>query len=488
VNRVKLPVGSRLVEERLEVDERERPSEAVETGGAYDALLERLKRHFADTPHKEWVLAKITASKGENLGDHFARLMIQLFGDQGLVLACPRIFRQEIGALTMRAIENPERIDRLLAQQKKAMEEKGYPSHTTWETSDPLHLYRLSEGTPLRLKYTGSKFVLEQTGGEMTPAQVAKEIKGWPHIYTNGVLLSPLQQDSCIPSVAHIAGPGGCEFFGVMKALFDDYRVAFPQVLPQVSATLVDRRCEKGLKDLGKSVDQLIADARAASAAGGDVPVDHGAALAQLRDGVLKAIDGYGDRAGQVAAETSRIAVEMGEIVARELEKLVGATRIGAAREAVLAAYAKYAERATQVSPTASGPLGEVRRRIEDALPDRHEAPGLALARQTLEKAATGLGDAAKPGTERAGSKLAAGLGSSLDQIARDAIDAAARGADANVSDADIAKAVCTPEGGLQEDHVGMIYFFNQRGPGLYKEVSDALDAFDFKHQIVYLD
>ena len=73
--------------------------------------------------------------------------MARVFGEQGLVIACPRIFRQEISALMGRAIENPERVDRLLQQQKKSLEDKGYPCHTKWD--DPLWLYRLTDGAPL---------------------------------------------------------------------------------------------------------------------------------------------------------------------------------------------------------------------------------------------------------------------------------------------------------------------------------------------------
>ncbi len=486
VNRVKVPAGARLVEERLDVDESERPSESVETGEAYDALLARVRRHLADTPHTAWLFEALAACKGANLGDHFDRLMMRLFGEHGLVLACPRIFRTEIAAMLGRAIENPERIDRLLSGQKKAIEEKGYACHTKWE--DPLHLYRLSEGHPLRLRYNGGKFVLDQTGGEMTPAQVANEVKRWPQIYTNGVLLSPLVQDSCLPSVAHVAGPAGIEFFGVLKPLFDSFNVCYPQIIPQVSASLVDARAAAGLKALGKGVEGLIADARAAAAAGGDVPVDHGAALAQLRDGVQKALEGYSARCGEVAAASSKVAGEVADAVARELGRLVQATAVGPAREAVLAALKRFEERALSVSPSAGTALAEARRRLEAEVKDRFEPAKLAEARTGLERASAALVEAARAGAEALPKGFAGALGRSLDDTARAAIEAQAREAATTVSPADLAKLLLAPEGGLQEDTIAMIYFLNERGPGLVAEVAAAIDPFDFRHQVVYLE
>jgi bacillithiol biosynthesis cysteine-adding enzyme BshC len=486
VNRVYVPVGNQIVEEKLEVDETERPSEAVETGDAYDALVDRMRRHLPETPHKEWLLEQLRASKGQNLADHMARLMMRVFGEQGLVIACPRIFRTEISALMGRAIENPERIDRMLTQQKKSLEEKGYPCHTSWE--DPLHLYRLSDGHPLRLRYKGDRFVLDGTGGEMTPAQVANEVKRWPQIYTNGVLLSPLEQASCVPAVAFIAGPGGCEFFGVLKALFDDYRVAYPQVMPQVSATIVEKRVEKGLEDLGKTIAQLIEDERAKKAQEGDAPPDHRAALAQLKGDVLSALDAQGKRMDEVAAELARIASEIQQKIELELERLAGAARVGPAREAVHRALDRWESRAVQVSDVVKATLADARRKLMGDLPELHQPVTLPKARQDVANAAKALAEAARAAIEAGVAKVKSELGRTLDEAAGAAIEDAAKNAHLRVSDADWAKLCVAPNGGLQEDTIGVVYFLNSRGPGLYKEVADALDIWDFKHQIVTLE
>jgi bacillithiol biosynthesis cysteine-adding enzyme BshC len=488
VNRVKLAVGTRLVEERLEVDETERPSEAVETGAAYDALMGRLERHLGETAHKGWLLEILRASKGENLADHCARFLTRVFGDHGLVLACPRIFRQEISAVLAKAIESPDRVDRLLAGQKKALEEKGYACHTDWQ-GDPLTLYRITDGAPLRLKWTGGKFLLEATGGEMTPAQVGKENKGWPQIYTNGVYLSPLEQDSCIPSVATIAGPGGCEFWGVLKPVFDEYRVAFPMVFPQCSATLVGKRAARGLAQLGKKLEDLIAEARAPEPAGEKpVPVDHGAALAQLRGEVTKAVDAYKVRAAEVQAEHLKLAQETKDLIMKELGRMAETQGLALARDGVLAALGKFGERATQVSPTVAAALADVRRRIEESLTLKVEPAGLGASKADIARAATGLVAAAQPIELPAVKALEAELSGILDGVGRSAIEAANKGAAETVSETDLAKVECAPEGGLQEDEIGMAYFLNEKGPGLVKEVADAVDVFDFRHQVVQLD
>ena len=437
-----------------------------------------------EADHKAALLQALRASRGNNMGEQFGRLMLEIFGRHGLVVASPHIFATRMGELISRAIENAERVEELLLDSKKRLEESGYTCDSVWEA--PLDLYRLSAGQRHRLRYADGMYTDELTGESMTPGSVAIELKRSPEAFTTGVMLSPLAQDYCLPCVAHIAGPGGIAFLGLQKSLFDTLYVAYPQVCPQISATFVDGNCEQALASVSKTVIDVLTPT--VSGEEEVLPPDHQGQVKLLVSRVSEAIAAYRSRRrdkAQVFIEASR---EAQATIAEALRSLPSDQVLSEQLEAAMNAYEQFGAKVGDLSASVHGRLEQLRHTLSGAMPEALRPAALDEAVARTHEAAGALVVAAESDEPDALRQLASSIVGELDRVAYAALEASEQEAAEAVTSEEAMMNVLVPKGGLQEDTVSFLYFINQRGPELFDKAVDQLDPFDFRHQVLYLD
>jgi bacillithiol biosynthesis cysteine-adding enzyme BshC len=482
VNRVHLPRGESLATDKLDVDEAERPSLHVPTGEAYEALVDRLEQLLPATEHTAWLLSTLRETGGRNLGDHFAQLMSRVFGDHGLVIAAPHVLRQRSAELIGRAIQNSSQVESLLSAAKQGLEERGYGCYF-WD--NPLDLFYVEGGVHQRLRYQDDTYRNESTGAEISPSDLAAELSKHPERYSTGVMLSPMAQNFALPCVAQIAGAGGVAFFALQKSLFDTLYVAFPQICPQISATFVDAAADKGLQALGEGLAELLTPQEAS---GLEEKPDHGAILSGLRQDVVKAVEAYRhtekDIAGKIAAATR----EAKAGVLSALGRIATRLPVGEVRAKAAGALKRFEQKAAGVSSDVADELEALRTELGDALREHVEAPALNGALDALKQAAEALEKAGQIHVDETVDAFFAGLDRRLDKLGRDAIAAAERAASEGAGGAESARTVLAPNSWLQEDTIALPWLLNQRGPGVVDAALDALDPFEFRHQVLYLD
>jgi len=197
--------------------------------------------------------------ESESLEDFFSRGMADLLGATGLILlpsGLPAV-RRRATPIVRREIERPLESTALLLERAKAMEEAGEepPVHRR-EGDVNFFLYR--EGLRCKVTYGKGCFqVVHPSGdrevGSLSAEDLLKELDAAPEYFSPNVALRPVIQDSVLPVLAMIGGPGERKYLAMVQeaGLYDLFQVAASHVLARPRAVLIEPRVERLLEKYG---------------------------------------------------------------------------------------------------------------------------------------------------------------------------------------------------------------------------------------------
>ncbi|MFC1708170.1 hypothetical protein ACFL59_15345, partial [Planctomycetota bacterium] len=203
--------------------------------------------------------------------------------------------------------------------------------------------------------------------------------------------------------------------------------VAFPQVCPQISATIVDKRAEAGLEAIGKTLKELIDEGACSAVEEGEAGADgadHGAVFARLGEQVEKALGEYREGVRTGSQRIAASAAEVKEAAIGTLSQLVDRVSVEDTRQNVLARFERFKKHAESVSAETAPALAELSAVLEETLPESLVCAGLDGARATFTEAAEAFAKALTAEESPAVADLAGNLGARLQKLASETIAA----------------------------------------------------------------
>ena len=161
--------------------------------------------------------------------DAFARMMVQLFGSAGLILADPLAGSMRgIGESLMRqALARNADLRQAALSRSRAVAAAGY-----------------SEQVKVDSSFTGL-FALR---GKSRQALKAGEIEGVSGPVSANVLLRPVLQDTIFPTAAFVGGPAEVSYLAQAAAVYETLDREMPPIYPRISATVIEQRVAKVLR------------------------------------------------------------------------------------------------------------------------------------------------------------------------------------------------------------------------------------------------
>ncbi|MCL6581548.1 MAG: bacillithiol biosynthesis cysteine-adding enzyme BshC [Firmicutes bacterium] len=235
---------------------------------AAEPLLRDLEQTFWPTEFRDRVLdlLRSTARASADLGEWFGRLLLHLFGAEGLVVANP--LEPEIRALEAplleAAVRESESVSALLAEAAETVTGLGYPPQVEVDpASANLYLYRGTERVLLRrraVEGAGVRFVAG-TGPEervLTGAELTSLARSSPQSLSTNVVLRPLAQDTVFPVLAYVGGPGEISYFGLFGPVYRHLGRRLPVIYPRPNVTLVEPAVGRHLARSGLSPEQAL--------------------------------------------------------------------------------------------------------------------------------------------------------------------------------------------------------------------------------------
>jgi len=131
-----------------------------------------------------------------------------------------------------------------LAGRARALEAEGWPAPVHVREDSPLPFFHPdgAAGPRCRLEEAGGTFVEIGRGRQHTLEDLLEALESRPACFSTSALLRPTLQDTWLPTVAYVGGPGEIAYFAQLAPLYAAYDLPLPLAVPRVRLRLLDDR------------------------------------------------------------------------------------------------------------------------------------------------------------------------------------------------------------------------------------------------------
>jgi bacillithiol biosynthesis cysteine-adding enzyme BshC len=203
-----------------------------------DSLFGELEREFAGSEIPGLLQeAKKYFTSSSTLAEATFRLVHHLFEAYGLIVLEPQNQR-------LKSVLKPVMMDDILQQSSiaalnetnAALQALKYPLQVNGRA---INFFYLSESGRKLLLKTNHGFEVAEGQKQWTVDQMQQEINDHPERFSPNVVLRPVYQESILPNLAYIGGPGELAYWLQLKGVFEAHRTFFPILLLRNSFGIV---------------------------------------------------------------------------------------------------------------------------------------------------------------------------------------------------------------------------------------------------------
>ncbi len=190
-----------------------------------------------------------------NFADATRFLLDHFFGHQGLVVV-------DADAPALKAtFKSVMRKDLLEDSIGKAMEvgvQKLYAANLepSLQAKDG-NFFLLSEGARKRLDRGQGVYKIQGTSDQITEQELEKTIENTPEKLSPNVALRPVYQETVLPNLAYIAGPGEIKYWLQLPPVFAACGVPLPALIPRHSVIITDSKFENWIPKSGLTISEM---------------------------------------------------------------------------------------------------------------------------------------------------------------------------------------------------------------------------------------
>ncbi|HXI58041.1 MAG TPA: bacillithiol biosynthesis cysteine-adding enzyme BshC [Polyangia bacterium] len=209
---------------------------------------------------------------GRPLAAAFAGLLGTLFADEGLLILDPREARVATEAATIyrRGLETAAAVEQGLTARRAQLDVAGFAEQITLRPDCSLLFFhpRGATGPRFRLQWQPAPVAAPEADGcwilagdptktELRPAELLETLQREPLRFSTSALLRPIVQDTLLPTVAYVGGPGEINYFAQMAPLYDHFGLTPPLVVPRGRFRVIDSGARRLLRQLGLAPDDV---------------------------------------------------------------------------------------------------------------------------------------------------------------------------------------------------------------------------------------
>jgi bacillithiol biosynthesis cysteine-adding enzyme BshC len=227
---------------------------------AYTRLISATQNAFGRTDFTDDLYARLFAaySQGNNFVTAFGQYLLDILPDFGLVLFTPadKELKRLSKGFFKRLVEGHFQIKRALQETAEALEADGY--HLQVEKKESaIHLfYHSPQRTPIH--FVGDQFLVAEK--KLGLPALMDLIEKHPERFSPDVLSRPLWQSYLFPVIAQTGGPSEIAYFSQIGKLFEVLNLTRPFYYCRPALTIIERRHEIFLHDLGLNLIDLTGD------------------------------------------------------------------------------------------------------------------------------------------------------------------------------------------------------------------------------------
>jgi bacillithiol biosynthesis cysteine-adding enzyme BshC len=239
----------------------------AEVSGLVDALAEALPPGPAATEMLALLRAHYVAGRAPAAA--FAGVLATLFADEGLLILDPRDARVASDAIPIyrRAVATAPAVEQCLNARRAHLHDAGFDEQITLRADCALLFFHPRGVTGPRFRLQGqvdrtatssgtpARWTLAGDTATVTHEVLLETLQRQPLRFSTSALLRPIVQDTLLPTVAYVGGPGEINYFAQLGPLYEHFGLTPPLIVPRGRFRCIDARTRRLLRELGLSAD-----------------------------------------------------------------------------------------------------------------------------------------------------------------------------------------------------------------------------------------
>jgi len=201
-----------------------------------------------------WIRDAYTESN--NLVEATRKIVNQLFASHGLLILDGD--DSELKGL-IRPLMKADLLESTLAPVVRAtsekLEEEGYKAQAFVRDQN---FFYLKDAIRQRIEKRGERFVIVNTDVEFDEAELSNEIEKHPERFSPNVLLRPLYQETILPNLAYVGGPGEIAYWLQLKDLFVSQHELMPILFPRNFVTILSSAVLQRIEEADLHMEDLF--------------------------------------------------------------------------------------------------------------------------------------------------------------------------------------------------------------------------------------
>lgn len=293
---------------------------AVRVEPSLGDLIRRLEETTADSEFKPWVMEWLRGAMdgADNLESFFTRCLHGLLGEYGIVAVSPFLMglRRQAARLFEREINDPGASTRAILEAGGALADAGY-APGLHRSADDINFFLLREERRCKLSWDGRRIAIDDPRdgrSESDPAALAAQVRESPARISTNVVSRPIVQDTALPTIGCVAGPGEIAYFAQLREVYALWEAPMPPITPRPRVLLADSRVSRFLEKSDTTLGEFL-----------DNDPKSLMRLVAMRTGSHKALAALVDAQQSLEEEAEHLASALGNIspsVAKAVEKL----------------------------------------------------------------------------------------------------------------------------------------------------------------------
>ena len=123
----------------------------------------------------------------------------------------------------------------------------------------PINFFYLDENSVRRMiKKHGDLYTLSEGEHTFTPEELKHEIETKPERFSPNVNLRPLYQETVLPNLAYVGGPGEVAYWLQLKSNFEAFHIQYPMVVLRFMNLVLGKGLKEKIEKLGLELSDIL--------------------------------------------------------------------------------------------------------------------------------------------------------------------------------------------------------------------------------------
>jgi len=223
-----------------------------------EQIIAELRGLVGDTENAQQIIHLFEEAylTSENLAFATRALVHQLFANYNLIVLDPDDKELKIEFASMMADDIFHSTNYPLVN--TSINELNAQGYSAQVNPREINCFYLTDTNRERIEKKGEQYIVLNTDISFTKEELQKELEGYPEKFSPNVVMRPLYQQTILPNIAYVGGPGELAYWLEYKQMFDYHQVVFPVLMPRNFTLLIDSKSNAQLHKLGFTIADLL--------------------------------------------------------------------------------------------------------------------------------------------------------------------------------------------------------------------------------------